>query len=634
MAEQPPPKPPLSTWWAYLLLIAIAFAISMLFTRGPGREVHHEIPYSYFKELIRKDAVAEVTLQGREAEGRLRKPYPIAAQSREAEYFRTRIPEVGDEQLLPDLEAHKVVVRVTKPADNGWTRAIILTVLPALILFALFMWMIRRASKGLGDRFGGTNELKRFLESSAKQAEIPKVTFEDVAGQENAKRDVAELVEFLKHPDQFRALGAEVPRGVLLMGAPGTGKTLLARALAGEAGVPFYSISASEFIEVFVGVGASRVRKLFESAKKNAPSIVFIDELDSVGRTRGTGLGGGHDEREQTLNQILAEMDGFEGHEAVIVLAATNRPDVLDPALLRPGRFDRHVVLDLPDRHDRIALLRVHTRRVPLDDDVDLEQLASGTPGFSGADIKNLVNEAAMLAARIKRSSVRMQDFEESRDKLLLGSVRTLAIQPEEHHRLAVHEAGHALVAYFVPHADPLYKVTIIPRGRSLGGTQQLPEEERHTLPEEYLHDRLAVMLAGRSAEKELLGSVSSGADDDIRQATALARAMVSRWGMSETIGPMDLRAAEEHPFLGREIAQPRHYSEHSARSVDEAVQSILRNAEQKALETIREHRAGLERLIAELEKQETLHRESIEQYLAVQPDERQQRAQTTPATR
>ena len=396
------------------------------------------------------------------------------------------------------------------------------------------------------------------------------------------------------------------------MGPPGTGKTLLARALAGEAGVPFFHISASEFIEMFVGVGASRVRKMFEEAKKRAPSIIFIDELDSVGRVRGAGLGGGHDEREQTLNQILSELDGFSGHEAVIVLAATNRPDVLDPALLRPGRFDRHVTLELPDKKARVAILKVHTRKTPLADDVDLETVAAGTPGFSGADIKNLVNEAAMLAARKGLADVTMHHFDEMRDKIMMGSVRTLAIQPEERHRLAVHEAGHTTVACFLPTADPIYKVTIIPRGRALGGTHMLPEEERHTLPEDYLKDRLAVMLGGRTAEKELLGTVSSGADDDIKQATQLARAMVARWGMAEDVGPVDLRQSDEHPFLGREIAQPRRFSETTAHEVDAAVHALLREAEERALEQIRAHREGLERLVAELEQHETLDRTAI----------------------
>jgi cell division protease FtsH len=478
---------------------------------------------------------------------------------------------------------------------------------------ALFFWALQRTYRNLAGGLGGRGDLQKFLEPFAKTAKIPKVKFADVAGQENAKREVQELVEFLRDPERFRKLGAEVPRGVLLMGPPGTGKTMMARALAGEAGVPFFSITGSEFIEVFVGVGASRVRSLFQAAKKEAPAIIFIDELDAVGRTRGTGPGGGHDEREQTLNQILAEMDGFEGHEAVIVLAATNRPDVLDPALLRPGRFDRHVVLDLPDRRDREAILHVHVRKVPLAEDVDLGRLAAGTPGFSGADLKNLVNEAAMLAAREGAKRVDMRQFDEARDKLLLGTTRTLIIQPEERHRLAVHEAGHTVVAYFLSHADPLYKVTIIPRGRALGGTQQLPEQERHTLPEDYLKDRLAVMLAGRTSELELLGTVSSGADDDIRQATALSRAMVARWGMSKEIGPVDLRESEEHPFLGREIAQPRRFSETSAQAVDQAVRALLREAEARAAEVIRSRRADLDRLIVTLEEHETLERERIE---------------------
>jgi len=579
-------------------------------------EPSYEIPYSQFKTLVHEGQVEQVRLEGRVVQGQLRTPAAIGPQQAMAGRFRSRLPDFGDESLIPALEDQQVTVTVGEEAGKGTAMTLLLALLPWAILFGFFYFIYQRTSKTLGGRLGGPEELKKFLESPARQASVPEVTFADVAGQDNAKREVVELVEFLKNPEQFRRLGAEVPRGVLLMGAPGTGKTLLARALAGEAGVPFFSISGSEFIEVFVGVGASRVRNLFAAAKKHAPSIIFVDELDSVGRTRGTGLGGGHDEREQTLNQILAELDGFTGREEVIVLAATNRPDVLDPALLRPGRFDRHVTLDLPDRKDRLAIFKVHTRKVPLADDVQLEKIAAGTPGFSGADIKNLVNEAAMFAAREKRERVLMRDFDEARDKLLLGTVRTLAIQPEERHRLAVHEAGHTLVAYFVPHADPLYKVSIIPRGRTLGGTQQLPEDERHTLPEDYLRDRLAVILAGRSAEMALLQSVSSGADDDIARATQLARAMVGRWGMSHEVGPVDLRESEEHPFLGREIAQPRHYSEHSAQAVDEAVRALILDAEQQALSIIRKHRTQLDALIGRLEQKETLDREDIEQCL------------------
>ena len=610
---------PGALWLLYALIVGV---LVMLFAQQqPATPARVDIAYSEFRSLVETGAVEAVTLRGHVIEGELLGTRPLGEQRIEGASFKSRVPAMGDERLLPALESAGVRVSVAEAAAPGASLgSALLLLVPWLIFLGLIIWVFRRTSQGLGDRLGGAGELKRFLESSAHQAEVPEVTFNDVAGQESAKRDVAELVAFLKDPEAFRQLGAELPRGVLMMGPPGTGKTLMARALAGEAGVPFYSISGSEFIEVFVGVGASRVRRLFEEAKKHAPSIIFIDELDSIGRTRGTGLGGGHDEREQTLNQILAEMDGFGGHEAVIVLAATNRPDVLDPALLRPGRFDRHLTLDLPDRRDREALLKVHTRKVPLAGDVDFSRIAAGTPGFSGADIKNLVNEAALLAVREGRREVRMADFEESRDKVLLGSVRTLAIAPEERHRLAVHEAGHTLVAWHLPNADPLFKVSIIPRGRALGGTQQLPTQERHTLNEDYLRDRLALMLAGRAAEREMLGSVSSGADDDIRQASSTARAMVSRWGMASEVGPIDLSSAEEQPFLGREIAQPRRFSERSAQAEDEAVKALLMEAEARATALLREHGDAFERLVAALEREETLHAEEIGAALGTPP--------------
>ncbi len=612
MADTPRPSPLWLLGWAAAMILMLA----LLHFSQQAPEQAHEIPYSEFKRLVSQGSVAEIVLHGERIDGSLSEPAPIGPAGKPGSRFGTQVPVFGDPALLPALEQAGVRIRVAE-ADSTGVGSLVLAMLPWLVLIGVYAWFLRRMSGNVGGQAG----LGKFLESSAKRAEVPKLSFADVAGQDAAKREVQELVDFLRAPERYARLGAEVPRGVLLMGPPGTGKTLLAKALAGEAGVPFFSISASEFIEVFVGVGASRVRHLFEAAKKSAPSIIFVDELDSIGRTRGTGLGGGHDEREQTLNQILAEMDGFAGHEAVIVLAATNRPDVLDPALLRPGRFDRHVTLDLPDRQDRAAILRVHTRKVPLAEDVDLDGLAAGTPGFSGADLKNLVNEAAMLAVHGQRDRVSAPDFDEARDKLLLGTARTLAIQPQERHRLAVHEAGHTLVAHFLPHTDPLYKVTIIPRGRALGGTQQLPAEERHTLPREYLLDRLAVALAGRAAEKLLLGSVSSGADDDIHQATALARAMVSRWGMSEEIGPVDLRESEDHPFLGREIAQPRRHSETSARVVDEAVRKLLLEAEGCAEAVITRCRPQLERLIASLEAHETLYREQIDACLGAAVD-------------
>jgi cell division protease FtsH len=600
--------------WAYLLLGLLMAALYWQFSAtGPGDgRTRYEIPYSTFKQLIDQGQVADVQLQGLAVGGTLGSERAIGPSGQLSAVFKTRLPVIGDDALLAALQQHGVEFTVREEAESGVGMAVLLSFAPWLLLLLFFYLLYQRS----GRLMGGPGELKRFLESPARHAVVPDVRFSDVAGQVSAKREVAELVEFLKSPERFRRLGAEVPRGVLLMGPPGTGKTLLAKALAGEAGVPFFSISGSEFIEVFVGVGAARVRNLFEAAKKNAPSIVFVDELDSVGRTRGTGLGGGNDEREQTLNQILAELDGFAAHDDVIVLAATNRPDVLDPALLRPGRFDRHVALDLPGRADRLAVLQVHARRVPMADDVRLDEIAAATPGFSGADLKNLVNEAAMQAAREQREKVSRQDFDDARDKLLFGTVRTLAIQAEEKHRLAVHEAGHVLVAFHLPHADPVHKVSIIPRGQALGGTLQLPTDERHTLPEDYLRDRLAVMLGGRTAERALLASVSSGADDDIRQSTSLARAMVGRWGMSRELGPVDLRDSEAHPFLGREMAQPRQHSEYSAQMVDKAVRDLILAAEAKAWEIIRRYHAQLEALIAALEANESLEREAIERVL------------------
>ncbi len=604
----------LTKLWPVLLaaLLLLGFLYSMREMTAPPL-APAEVAYSEFKQLLRDGRVAEIRLAERSATATLKQ---AAGDIDGGQKIRANLPALSDPDLMPLIESSGAVIAVDPPSEDrgGW----FLTLLPWLIFLGIYFWFWNRMQSNLAGRFGGRDPSDFLAGSASREVKRQKrVTFADVAGQENAKREVAELVDFLRDPQRYQRLGAEPPRGVLLMGPPGTGKTLLARALAGEADVNFYHTSASEFIEMFVGVGASRVRKMFEEAKKRAPSIIFIDELDAVGRVRGTGLGGGNDEREQTLNQILSEMDGFSGHEAVIVLAATNRPDVLDPALLRPGRFDRHVTLELPDREAREAILKVHTRKMPVASDVNLAVLASATPGFSGADLKNLVNEAAMAAARADKSAIDMHDFEEMRDKVLMGTVRSLAIHPEEKHRLAVHEAGHTVVAHFLPTADPLYKVTIIPRGRSLGGTHMLPEEERHTLPEDYLKDRLAVMLAGRTAEKQLLGNVSSGADDDIKKATQMARAMVARWGMSEEIGPVDLRQSEDHPFLGREIAQPRRFSETTAHDVDAAVSDLLREAESRAREIIEAHEAGMKVLVRRLEEKETLGAEEIAACLA-----------------
>ena len=571
----------------WLVVMSALFALGILLTGVEPQRIT-QIAYSEIKPLIRSGEVTEAVLE----------PHSIAVTTGAVRY-RAVIPAQGDPELLSLLEKHGVVITARAPEQVP----IITYLLPWFALLAVFLFLQRRTGgsvpRDLGGLFSG-----RF---ARPREQTTRIRFDDVAGQDEAKKEVAELVEFLRDPDRFSSVGAEVPHGVLLMGPPGTGKTLLAKALAGEANVPFFSTSGSEFIEVFVGVGAGRVRKMFEVARKKAPSVIFIDELDSIGRMRGTGLGGGHDEREQTLNQILAELDGFEEKEAVVVLAATNRPDVLDPALLRPGRFDRHVVLTLPDKAARRAILSIHAQKLPLVDHSDLDQIAAGTPGFSGADLKNLLNEAAIGAARRRAHQITRNDLQEARDKVMMGTVRTLAIQPEERHRLAVHEAGHTAAAYFTPDANPIYKVTIIPRGRSLGGTHTLSEKERHTFPESYLRAQLITLLAGRAAEKLLLGSVSSGADDDIKRATEIARSMVARWGMSEEIGAIDLRQREDHPFLGQTMAQPRQYAEETAAQVDRAVMKLLRQTEETAKQIITDHQDGVARLIQKLETEEVL---------------------------
>lgn len=610
MANNPTPPEPsgpgslLRLLWPLVIGLTVIAIVSVQLPNGAPAE--KTVSYSEVKELIRAGEITQATLESAAIVAVRRSPEDGI------ERVRAITPQQPDPELLPLLEEMGVVVTAVAPQ----TPSLLISFLPWILILGFYFWLSRRAAGGLGGGLPGG--LGDFLggRSTKPTKAIQKVTFADVAGQDQAKREVSELVEFLRDPDRFQKVGATVPHGVLLMGPPGTGKTLLARALAGEADVPFFSTSGSEFVEVFVGVGAGRVRKMFEAARKQAPSIIFIDELDSIGRTRGTGLGGGHDEREQTLNQILAELDGFTAREAVVVLAATNRPDVLDPALLRPGRFDRHVTLSLPDKDARRAILDVHIKDLPLHSDVDLDQVASGTPGFSGADLKNLLNEAAITAARRSAADITQADLDEARDKVMMGTVRTLAIQPDEKHRLAVHEAGHTAAAFYNPEADPVYKVTIIPRGRSLGATHMLPENERHTLPEAYLRVQLTTLLAGRAAEKLLLGSVSSGADDDIRRATALARSMVARWGMDPEIGPVDLRESDEHPFLGQQMAQPRTFADETAARVDQAVMNLLHEAEKQAKKTLEDHREQVTQLVARLESEETLDLDAIKSCL------------------
>ncbi|MFQ5481030.1 MAG: ATP-dependent zinc metalloprotease FtsH, partial [Thermodesulfobacteriota bacterium] len=460
------------------------------------------------------------------------------------------------------------------------------------------------------------SKAKRYDESK------PGVTFADVAGLENVKTDLMESIEFLRDPARFKEIGAKVPRGVLLVGPPGTGKTLLARATAGEANVPFFSISASEFIEMFVGVGAARVRDMFKKARDSQPSIIFIDELDSIGRTRGTGLGGGHDEREQTLNQLLSEMDGFEAHEEVIVMAATNRPDVLDAALLRPGRFDRNILIDRPGLKDREAILKIHSRNINLGKDVDLERTARGTPGMTGADLENIMNEAALNAARLKKNEVTSADLEEAIDKVLMGSKRTEKISDEERRITAYHEAGHTIVALSLPNTDPIHKVTIIPRGMAMGVTKLQPEEDRHFYPKNYLISRLAVALGGRVSEKIIFNDTSTGAQNDLKEATSLAEKMVSQWGMSDEVGPINLGRGEEHPFLGMELSQPKRYSDDMAWLMDQEIRKLIIDAEVSATEILESKRASLEKLAKALLEKEELDTEEIQRIVRESEEE------------
>ena len=522
-------------------------------------------------------------------------------------------------ELKSDL--NKLGAEYTVPVtfrDNttpGW-QVLVSGIVPFVILLLFFWWMSNRLRRQMGGpgifgKFAG-NQAKRFEKGEGS------VTFDDVAGLRNVKTELQELVDFLKEPERFTQLGAKIPKGVLLVGPPGTGKTLLARAVAGEAGVPFFSISGSEFIELFVGVGASRVRELFDEAKKSAPCIVFIDEIDAVGRSRGAGLGGGHDEREQTLNQILSEMDGFESNQAVIVLAATNRPDVLDAALVRPGRFDRQVVVERPQKDGRKAILGVHTRNMPLASDVDMESLARGTIGFSGADLENLANEAALMAARRGHQRITHGDFERAKDKIQLGTLRDEAMSEKEKELTAYHEAGHALLAMLLPEADPVHSVTIVPRGRALGVTQQLPMEDINNYSKTYLLNRIAILLGGRAAEDLVFQEFTTGASNDLEQATSLAERMICLWGMSEKMGPVSFKRGEEHVFLGRELGESKNFSEHTAMMIDEEIRTMLEDGYQRAMRILGESREKLELLTRELLEKEVLNDKEIYQLMDI----------------
>jgi cell division protease FtsH len=578
-----------------------------------------EISYSRFRDELSANNVKKVTLRGNSVRGEFRTKVALPAvlnqkgQVVDTALFNSTIPSIGDPTLLPELTARKVEVQALSP-DGSAAGNLLVYLLPWLLIIAVW-WFVMRGmkSQGPGAMMGG------FARSGAKSytSEHINVTFADVAGMDEAKQELREVVEYLKEPQKFKQIGGKVPKGVLLVGPPGTGKTLLARAVAGEAGVPFFSISASAFIEMFVGVGASRVRDLFTSARKVVPSIIFIDELDAVGRSRGAGFGGGHDEREQTLNQLLSEMDGFDPHTELVVISATNRPDVLDPALLRPGRFDRNVVIERPDWRDREKILKVHTRKIPLGPDVELAIIAKGTPGMTGADLEGLVNEAAILAARDNLLMVSREYLERAKDKILMGGERHMVISDEERRITAYHEAGHALVARLLPSTDPVHKVTILPRGRALGVTQQLPEDDRYHYPRAYLVNRICVALGGRVAEKLVFHDHSSGAQSDLKMVTDLAEKMVCQWGMSEKIGAMTFHRGEEHPFLGMRLAEEKTFSEEMAWQIDQEISALIRGAESKALELVSLNRAKLDALATALLEEETLDGARVDEVLA-----------------
>ena len=598
--------------WAVIIAVVVYFFLPLYRQRTPRQE----LPYSVFLTRVEQGQIQEVTISDERITGRLR----------DGEEFITYGP-VGEETLAK-LSAKQVAIKYEPKSRSVFWPNILSTLLPIFLLVGLWMLMLRQAQSG-------SNQAMSFGKSRARlhTDNKPRVTFEDVAGVDEAKEELQEIIEFLKHPKKFQALGAKIPRGVLLIGPPGSGKTLLAKAVAGEAGVPFFSISGSEFVEMFVGVGASRVRDLFDQAKKSAPCLVFIDEIDAVGRQRGAGLGGGHDEREQTLNQLLVEMDGFDPNAGIIVIAATNRPDILDPALLRPGRFDRRVVVDNPDTKGRRAILEVHARGKPIAEDVNLDLLAKRTPGFSGADLANMMNEAALLAARRNKKRITMAEMEEAIERVIAGPQRKSRIlSPKEREIAAYHEGGHALLAKLLPSADPPHKVTILPRGMALGYVISAPPEDKYNYTRSEILDRITVALGGRVAEELVFGEVTTGAQNDFEQATELARKMVTEFGMSEKLGPLSLGKRHGPVFLGRDLVESRNYSEEIAYEIDKEIRRIIDECYERARATLMEHRDQLERLARTLLERESLEAEELERVLAGLPLEPPEPAPVPPA--
>ena len=611
MAERLPPK---KLGWGImsknLMFWVLIVLVSLVFyqTLGSKRDEHVEVPYSIFSRELAQNNIAEVEVErGKIVEGLFKQP--VASDGREVTTFKSVLPIQDSESLVERLEEKNIPIKAVEPKTGFGT--IFVQLLPWVILIGLWIFFFRQVQQGGNRAFS-------FGKSKAKllTGDTPKVSFQDVAGCDEAKVELEEIIEFLKDPQKFQRLGGRLPKGVLLVGAPGTGKTLLARAVAGEAGRPFFSMSGSDFVEMFVGVGASRVRDLFEQGKAHAPCIVFIDEIDAVGRHRGAGLGGGHDEREQTLNQLLVEMDGFESNEGVILLAATNRPDVLDPALLRPGRFDRQIVVDMPDVRGREMILKVHVRKIPLANDVELGTIAKATVGLAGADLANIVNESALLAARRDKPAVEMEDIEDAKDKVMLGVERkSMVVSDEERKLTAYHEAGHALVSIRIPGLDPVHKVTIVPRGRAGGITFSLPEEDRHYYKKEFIHGRLAMAYGGRVAEELIFGpeKVTTGAAQDIQQATDMARRMVMQFGMSDAVGPVTVGDQEHQIFLGREFAQHRDVSDKTAELVDREIKRILEEAYERARVILKGDMETLHRMAEVLLERETIDRMEVE---------------------
>lgn len=591
----------MNTYRSLFIWLLIGLMVILLFNLlNAPKKSSEEIIFSDFMTKLEAAQLDEVTIKDNTITGRFK----------DGAKFKTYYTDYPD--LMKALRAQNVKITVKPPDQNPWYVNLFFTWGPIIFIAVIWIFFMRQMQSG-------GNKALSFGKSKARliSEKAVKVTFADVAGVEEAKGEVQEIIDFLKDPQKFQKLGGKIPKGVLLVGSPGTGKTLLAKAIAGEAGVPFFSISGSDFVEMFVGVGASRVRDLFEQAKKNAPCIIFIDEIDAVGRHRGAGLGGGHDEREQTLNQLLVEMDGFEGTEGVIIIAATNRPDVLDPALLRPGRFDRQVVVSLPDVKGRLEILKVHTRNIPLDEKVNLDKISRGTPGFSGADLANLVNEAALLAARQSKTKVENHDFESAKDKVLMGVERkSMIISDSEKKNTAYHEAGHALVAKLTPGTDPIHKVSIIPRGRALGVTQQLPIDDRYTYSKDYLIKTLRVLMGGRVAEELALNHMTTGAGNDIERATELARKMVTVWGMSEKLGPLSYGKKDEQIFLGREIAQHKDYSEKTAVDIDDEVKKIIFEAYEASKDLLKDKFGLLDTFAKHLLEKETMDGPEIEEMI------------------